>query len=111
MSDTKRDIAIREWAKIGQTISELSKTNCKGINTEFLMFGANAIRKVIKDLKGEDGLHINEVAAHFGVTSVCIRNWLTRYELPQPSKSADGIRAFIPHSTFEELIKLRNSDT
>ncbi len=109
MSDTKRDIAIKEWARIGKSITELTKTNCKGINTEFLMFGANAVRKVLKDLKGEDGLHINDVAAHFGVTTVCIRNWLAKYELPKPSKDPDGNRAFIPLSTFEELIKHQNA--
>ncbi len=74
------------------------------------MFGATAMRKVLKDLQGEDGLHINEVAAHFGVTTVCIRNWLAKYELPKPTKDTEGNRAFITQDVFDELVKRKNSD-
>ena len=105
MIDKKRDLALQEWRKISKKINELSNLNCKGINTEFLAFGARAIRKILRDLNDEDGIHINEVASHFGVTTVCIRKWLAKDGLPNPIMKKDEERTFIPFYVFEELQK------
>ena len=94
---------IKGWRKISKRIDELCDVNCKGINPQLLSIALRTVTKTLNDLTGKDGVHINEVADHFGVSSVTIRKYLDKYGIPQPSLKEDETLAYIPLKDFEKL--------
>ena len=107
MEKKKRNRALVAFRKIGERIIRLTENDCNGAPTVFLSFSEKGINKVLDDISGADGVHINEVAQFFGVTTNTIKAWLRQNDLPSPLSKQDQERVFIPHKDFNTLVELK----
>lgn len=103
-------MALRGLAKSGEKITQLSKSDCKGVPTHFLMFIDKAFKSALDDMLGDDGVHINKVSESFGVTNVTTKTWLRENNLPGPIPKQDQERVYIPYDVFNKLSDIKDKE-
>ena len=108
--DKRHDAAVKEWKIVRRAFDSLIESNCKGVPVDFLEITLRSVKRLIADLKGDDGVHINQVSEYFGVTNVTIRTWLKRDNLQKPQRKADEERSYITMETFNRLRDLHSQD-